>query len=202
MGFQTLVVYNMKWEISQRPILYYRMNKRPLIYSWHVIICIRHFTSLFPSICAVYPELTVIAVATQQVRIWHRLRIRALVLLSVAPVFASPSPPHYVDTGQKCLCLQHMGTQAKLFHFWKLEKLPWDENYFFPTTKKRRFFQIEKQITICCKLTGFSICLCWQGPCQPVCKAISQKIFCPSPLIPPPPSFLLTLLTWEMGWRW
>ena len=73
---------------------------------------------------------------------------------------------------------------------------------FFPSLKKRRFLQIEKQITICCKLTGFSICLCWQGPCQPVCKAISQKIFCPSPLIPPPPSFLLTLLTWEMGWRW
>ena len=120
-GFPTLVVYNMKCEISQRPILYYRLNKRPLIYSWHVIICIRHFTSLFPSICAVYPELTVIAVATQQVRIWHRLRIRALVLLSVAPVFASPSPPHYVDTGQKCLCLQHMGTQTKLFTFeiWK-----------------------------------------------------------------------------------
>ena len=83
--------------------------------------------------------------------------------------------------------------------FFTFEKLRWDKNYFFPNTKKRRFFQIEKQITICCKLTGFSICLCWQGPCQPVCKAISQKIFCPSPLVPPTPHLFVDPLDMRNG---
>ena len=42
------------------------------------------------SICAVYPELTVIVGATQQQgRIWHHLGIATVVLLSLPPFFQS-----------------------------------------------------------------------------------------------------------------
>ena len=138
----------------------------------------------FPLFLCIYLSLTFIAAATQQLWIWHHLGISAVVLLSlppffcnsilffsillcstvvlisVPPFFAGPPAHHYVDTSQEWLCQQHMGTQThELFHLRNREKLPRDKNSFFSNLKKRRFFQIEKQITICCKLTGFSICL-------------------------------------------
>ena len=137
LGFQTLVVYNMKQEISQRPILQYQMNKLPLIYSQHVIICIRHFTSLFPSICAVYPKLTVIAVATQQVRIWHRLRIRALVLLSVEPVFA---PHRHLIMLIPAKSASACNTWEPRPSFFTFEKLRWDKNHFFSKFEEEKVF--------------------------------------------------------------
>lgn len=92
---------------------------------------------------------------------WYRV-----VLLSVPPFFAHHQ--HTIRLIPAKSASANITWEPRPRNFFTSEiwrkKLPCDKNSSFSNMKKRGFYQIEKQITICCKLTGFSICLCWQEP--------------------------------------
>ena len=92
---------------------------------------------------------------------WYRV-----VLLSVPPFFAHHQ--HTIRLIPAKSASANITWEPRPRNFFTSEiwrkKLPCDKNSSFSIMKKRGFYQIEKQITICCKLTGFSICLCWQEP--------------------------------------